>query len=494
MIIRCNDEVRVRQQSNRFGALIRPPAGGSYEASAEGTENSNRRQRRKRPPGSVARGLVGLSNLGNTCYMNSALQCLLNTPTLTEYFLTCPALVANAERNAMSRSFKKLVDDIWGPRGDDSPYVAPANVLYAVKTAYPMFRGFHQHDSQEFLRCFMDLMHEELMEPTIELDEHNDSDNLDSVSEVGSGSDVANEDVDMDRGEAATGDEEDEGDGEYETADSGVSEQSSNGDEDGGGREGRRMEVDGVPDDSGGADSPDDFRTPPMAASPPKSPSRAPQSTVQPLLKGISVIRKRRPKTYRSVISDIFDGKLVSSVQCLTCDRVSKTTETFQDLSLPIPTLDTLSEVRNPAAASSSSEGWVSWAWTWLASWFYGPTITLNDCLSAFFSADELKGDNMYSCERCKKLRNGLKYSRVTVLPDTLCVHLKRFRHDFAFSSKISSRVTFPLVDLDMTPWLHKESTSAVSLYDLTGVICHHGSAGGGHYTSYALNPIDEDW
>ena len=54
----------------------------------------------------------------------------------------------------------------------------------------------------------------------------------------------------------------------------------------------------------------------------------------------------------------------------------------------------------------------------------------------------------MYSCERCKKLRNGLKYSRVTVLPDTLCVHLKRFRHDFAFSSKISSRVTFPLVDL----------------------------------------------
>ena len=45
--------------------------------------------------------------------------------------------------------------------------------------------------------------------------------------------------------------------------------------------------------------------------------------------------------------------------------------------------------------------------------WFYGPDVTLQDCLAFFFSEDELKGDNMYSCEKCKKLRNGLKYSKV---------------------------------------------------------------------------------
>lgn len=36
-----------------------------------------------------------------------------------------------------------------------------------------------------------------------------------------------------------------------------------------------------------------------------------------------SPTKSKRQKKYRSVISDVFDGTIVSSVQCLTCDRVS---------------------------------------------------------------------------------------------------------------------------------------------------------------------------
>ena len=149
--------------------------------------------------------------------------------------------------------------------------------------------------------------------------------------------------------------------------------------------------------------------------------------------------------------------------------------ETYQDLSLPIPTRDHLSALQGSqsvvASVSNSSisttaahalatkascsdiytsQGWISWMFSWFNSWFWGPVIMLHNCLQAFFTADELKGDNMYSCECCKKLRNGIKFSRVMELPEVLCIHLKRFHHEFMFSTKICSYVKFPLEGLDM--------------------------------------------
>lgn len=58
-----------------------------------------------------------------------------------------------------------------------------------------------------------------------------------------------------------------------------------------------------------------------------------------------------------------------------------------------------------------------------------------------------------------------------------LCIHLKRFRHELMFSTKISTHVSFPLEGLEMQPFLAKDSSAQTSTYDLLSVICHHGTA-----------------
>lgn len=341
-------------------------------------------------------GLVGLQNIGNTCYMNAALQALSNTEPLTKFFLECALavqLLSDGRKPGLSRTYQSLMRDIWVKK--NGGYVTPSGILYGIRSVHAMFRGYHQHDTQEFLRNFMDQLHEELKQ-------------MAAPEPATSTSDSDTFSLAMD--EPALSSSYDSSEGEYETCDSGVSERSSLSDD----TERERPTTSAK-------------RRLSRCGSPNRRQRQRIQSTVidsQPSTSSSLNASKRQIK-FRSIISDIFDGKLLSSVQCLTCDRVSSRVETFQDLSLPIPSRDhlVLLHGRPTGPGSTCSEavlpvqdGWVSWILAWLRSWFYGPTVTLHDCLAAFFSTDELKGDNMYSCEKCNKLRNGIKFSKVKLL------------------------------------------------------------------------------
>uniref|UniRef100_A0A671LR31 Ubiquitin carboxyl-terminal hydrolase n=1 Tax=Sinocyclocheilus anshuiensis TaxID=1608454 RepID=A0A671LR31_9TELE len=110
-------------------------------------------------------GVCGLTNLGNTCFMNSALQCLSNTPPLTEYFLKNSYLEELNFTNPLgmkgeiAEAYADVIKQMWSGRHYS---VVPRVFKTKVGHFASQFLGYQQHDSQELLSFLLDGLHEDL--------------------------------------------------------------------------------------------------------------------------------------------------------------------------------------------------------------------------------------------------------------------------------------------------------------------------------------------
>ena len=105
--------------------------------------------------------------MGNTCYLNSALQCISNIQPLTEYFL---AKIHEQELNPsfngeISLAYGEFLKAQWL---NDYITIYPMYFYKLISEIAPQFSRNQQHDSQEFLSFFLDSLHEELNRAKIE--------------------------------------------------------------------------------------------------------------------------------------------------------------------------------------------------------------------------------------------------------------------------------------------------------------------------------------
>lgn len=110
------------------------------------------------------KGMTGLRNLGNTCFMNSVLQGLANTEPLVKFFLfeTYQQHInpknTYGTRGNLAKAFAELLYEMYN--GEES-YVDPWDVKSWVARKAVQFQGFAQHDSQEMLSVLLETMHED---------------------------------------------------------------------------------------------------------------------------------------------------------------------------------------------------------------------------------------------------------------------------------------------------------------------------------------------
>ncbi|XP_012937309.1 ubiquitin carboxyl-terminal hydrolase 8 [Aplysia californica] len=310
--------------------------------------------------GNVGPALTGLRNLGNTCYMNSTVQCLNNTTPLVTYFVNDYHL-ADVNRENSQGMHGEVVDDfaavikaLWSQQYRS---ITPRDLKNTVGKYNPMFAGYQQQDSQEFLTFLLDGLHE-------------------GLNEV----------------------------------------------------------------------------------------KKAPQIPEQnnenlPDHQAAETAWKHHRMLHRSVIVELFQGQLKSTLMCRTCRKTSVTFQAFMFLSLPIPASNRCS---------------------------------LKECIREFLKPEMMTGSSKWKCPRCKVERDSEKKIDIWKLPPILLIGLNRFYSEGMWMQKKTTYVDFPTQELDLSDAvIGPKPRKAFNLY---GVSNHYGTMEGGHYTACCRNPVNKKW
>lgn len=167
-----------------------------------------------------------------------------------------------------------------------------------------------------------------------------------------------------------------------------------------------------------------------------------------------------------SVISDLFEGLLASTLTCLSCHKSSSSFEAFSCLSLPIP------------------HGG-------------GSVCYLQDCLKLFLETEKMSGEAAWDCPSCKQKRKAEKRMIIAKLPKILIVQFNRFRCEAAWQSKkLQTYVHFPINNFDVNQYVDhsKVETQKRPLYNLYAFLNHYGTLATGHYIAYCRAGIGSSW
>ena len=128
--------------------------------------------------------LIGLNNLGFTCYLNAILQCLNQTEPLTNYFLSEEGISKVKNNNLLindsfslqlSPSYLEVIKNLWDIKKNNKSY-SPIHFYEKLNEMNNIFKLNKPNDSKDLLKFIFKQFHKELNIKKVIINNYNKND------------------------------------------------------------------------------------------------------------------------------------------------------------------------------------------------------------------------------------------------------------------------------------------------------------------------------
>ena len=115
--------------------------------------------------------LIGLQNIGSTCYMNATLQCFSQTAPFTEYFLNpknkdiiLKGKFNDAKNLRLAKAYYEVVINLWKKSFDPNyqKYYEPKNFKFVLGSLNELFKKMEASDAKDMIVFFLEQIHKEI--------------------------------------------------------------------------------------------------------------------------------------------------------------------------------------------------------------------------------------------------------------------------------------------------------------------------------------------